>query len=161
LLVYKYRSCKGIFTQQLLTPNAIHWQSMHADHFGLPDDTRIDSSQNCSNQKIKLLEVKVTIHDSEQSLQTILPILNSEGTDTLCINQKAQLMSEQNQSSPDRVAGLEGETVICKDVTIRLSTSLPILEACLNLTCVYCENGKSISPIDIAQQNMAHDADTD
>ncbi len=68
-LVYKHRSCKGIFTQQLLTPNAI--QSMHADYFGLPDDKRIDSSPNASNQKIKLLEEKVTIHDSEQSLQTI------------------------------------------------------------------------------------------
>jgi hypothetical protein len=64
-LVYKHRSCKGIFTQQLLTPDSI--QSMHADYFGLPDDTRIDSSPNASNQKIKLLEEKVTIHDSAQS----------------------------------------------------------------------------------------------
>ncbi len=61
-LVYKHRSCKGIFTEQLLTPNA--FQSMHADYFGLPDDTRIDSSPNASNQKIKLLEEKVTIHVS-------------------------------------------------------------------------------------------------
>ena len=56
-LVYKRQSCKGIST-----PNAI--QSMHADYFGLPDDTRIDSSPNASNQKIKLLEEKVTIHVS-------------------------------------------------------------------------------------------------
>jgi hypothetical protein len=70
-------------------------------------------------------------------------------------------MSEQNQLSPDWVAGLEGETVICEDVTIRLSTSLPILEGCSNVTCVQCENGKSISPIDSAQPTMAHDADTD
>ncbi len=69
-------------------------------------------------------------------------------------------MFEQNQLSPDWVAGLEGETVICEDVTIRLSTSLPILEGCLNVTCVLCENGKSISPIDSAQPTMAHDADT-
>jgi hypothetical protein len=31
----------------------------------------------------------------------------------------------------------------------------------LNVTCVQCENGKSISPIDGAQPTMAHDADTD
>ncbi len=98
---------------------------MHADYFGLPDDTLIDSSSNASNQKIKLLEEKVTIHDSEKSLQTISPILNSEGTDTLCINQKAQLMSGQNQLSPDWVAGLEGETVICEDVTVRLRPYFP------------------------------------
>ncbi len=94
-------------------------------------------------------------------MQTISSILSLEGTDTHCINQKAHLMSEQNQLSPDWVAGLEGETVICDDVTIRLSTSLPILEGCLNVTCVQCENGKSISSIDSAQPTMAHDADTD
>ncbi len=33
--------------------------------------------------------------------------------------------------------------------------------ACLNVTCVQCENGKSISTIDSAQATMAHDADTD
>jgi hypothetical protein len=70
-------------------------------------------------------------------------------------------MSEQNQLSPDWVAELEGETVNCEDVTIRLSTSLPIVEGCLNVTCIQCENGKSISPIDSAQPTMAHDADTD
>jgi hypothetical protein len=32
---------------------------------------------------------------------------------------------------------------------------------CLKVTCVQCENGKSISPIDSAQPTMAHDADTD
>ncbi len=70
-------------------------------------------------------------------------------------------MSEQNELSPDWVAGLEGETVICEDVTIRLSTSLPILEGCLNVTCVQCENGKPISPIDNTQPTMALGADTD
>ncbi len=96
-------------------------------------------------------------------MQTISPILSLEGTDTQCIrgNQKAHLMSEQNQLSPDWVTELEGETVICEDVTIRLSTSLPILEGCLNVTRVQCENGKSIRPIDSAQTTMAHDADTD
>ena len=88
-------------------------------------------------------------------------ILTSEGTDALYINQRAHLMSEQNQLSPDWVAGLEGETVICIDVTIRVSTSLSILEGCLNVTCVQCENGKSISPIVSAQPIMAHDTDTD
>jgi hypothetical protein len=70
-------------------------------------------------------------------------------------------MSEQDQLSPDWVAGQEGGGVICEDVTIRLSTSLSILEGYLNVTCVQCENGKPISPIDIAQPTMAHDADTD
>jgi hypothetical protein len=134
---------------------------MHADYFGLPDDTLIDSSPNASNQKIKLLEEKITIHDSEQSVQTISPILNSEGTGTRCINQKAPLISEQNQLSTDWLTGLEGETVICEDVTIRLSTSIPIQEGCFNVACVQCENGKSISPIDSAQLTMAHDTDTE
>jgi hypothetical protein len=40
-------------------------------------------------------------------------------------------------------------------------TSLPILEGCLNVTCVQCENGKPISPIDSAQPTMAHGARTD
>ncbi len=39
-LVYEHQSWKGIFAQRMLTPNAI--QSMHADYFDLPDDTRID-----------------------------------------------------------------------------------------------------------------------
>jgi hypothetical protein len=47
-LAYKHRSCRGIFTQQLLTPQC---------YSGLPDDTRIDSSPNTSNQKIQLLVV--------------------------------------------------------------------------------------------------------
>jgi hypothetical protein len=70
-------------------------------------------------------------------------------------------MFEQKQLSPDWVAGLEGNTIDCEDVTIRLSTSLPMLEGCLNVTCVQCENGKSISTIDSAQATTAHDADTD
>ncbi len=73
-------------------------------------------------------------------------------------------MSEQNQLSPgpDWVDGLEGQTVICEDVTIRLSTSLPIIEGCLNVTYVQCqcENGKSTSPTDSAHPTMAHDVDT-
>ncbi len=67
-LVYEHQSCKGIFMQQMLTSNSI--QSMHSDYFDLPNDTRIDSSPNASNQKIKLLEEEITIDDSEQSLQT-------------------------------------------------------------------------------------------
>ncbi len=114
-------------------------RSMHADFCNLPNDTRYNASANSSN-KINL-EEEVTINDCEQSLQTISPILSSEGMDTQCINQKAHLISEQNQLSQDWVAGLEGETVICEDVTIRLSTILPILEGCLNVTCVQCENG--------------------
>ncbi len=135
-------------------------RSMHADFYDLPDNTRFNTSADSSN-KSKILEQEVTINHCKQSLQTITQILSSEGTDTQCINQKAHLMSEQNQLSQDWVAGLQGETVICEDVTVRLSTSLPILEGCLNVTCVQCENGKSISPIDSAQPTMAHDADTD
>jgi hypothetical protein len=135
-------------------------QSMYADFYDLPDNTRYTTSAD-SSKKSKILEEEVTINECKQSLQTISPILSSEGTDTQCINKKAHLMSEQKQLSPDWVAGLEGNTVNCKEVTIRLSTSLPILEGCLNVTCVQCENGKSISPIDSTQPTMAHDADTD
>ncbi len=106
-------------------------RSMHADFYDLPVKSRYDTSADSSN-KNKILEEEVTINDYEQSLQTISPILSSEGTEIPCINQKAQLLSEQKQLSPDWVAGLEGNTVNCEDVTIRLSTSLPILEGCLN-----------------------------
>ncbi len=42
--------------------------------------------------------------------------------------------SDAHHLSLDWIAGLEGETVIYEDVTIRLSTSLPTLEWCLNVT---------------------------
>ncbi len=108
-VVYEFKHCKGIFARSKLTMEAI--RSMHADFYDLPDDTRYNASTNSSN-KIKILEEEVTNDDCEQSLQTISPILSSEGTDNQCINQKAHLMSEQNQLSPDWVAGLEWETVI-------------------------------------------------
>ena len=55
-------------------------RSMHADFYDLPDNTltRYSASANSSNQKIKLLE-EVTIDDSEQSQQTISPVLFLEG----------------------------------------------------------------------------------
>ncbi len=122
-VVYEFKHFKGIFARNKLTMEAI--RSLHADFYDLLDNTRYNTSADSSN-KIKILEEEVTINDYKQSLQTISPILSSEGTDTQCINQKAHLMSEQNQLSPDWVAGLEGETVICEDVTIRLSTSLGV-----------------------------------
>jgi hypothetical protein len=122
--VYEDKHCKDIFARGKLTMETI--RSMHADFYDLPDDTRHNASAN-SLKKIKILEEEVTIDDSEQLLQTISPILSLEGTGTQCINQKAQLMSEQNQLSPDWLPWLQGETVICENVTFRLSTSLPIL----------------------------------
>ncbi len=56
-------------------------QSIHADFYDLPDDTRYNASANSPN-KIKILEEEVTIYDCKQSLQTISLILSSEGTDT-------------------------------------------------------------------------------
>ena len=101
---------------------------MHADFYDVPDNTRYNASADSSN-KIKILEEEVTIDDCEQALQTISPILSSEGTDTRCINQKAHLMSEQNQLSPDWVAGLEGGTVKCDDVSNQL---FPVHQNCRN-----------------------------
>ncbi len=97
-VVYEFKHSKGIFARSKLTKEAI--RSIHADFYDLLDDTRYNASANSSN-KIIILEEEVTIDDSEQSLQTISTILSSEGTDTQCINQKAHLMSEQNQLSPD------------------------------------------------------------
>jgi hypothetical protein len=99
-VVYEFKYCKGIFARSKLTMEAIPF--MHADFYDLPDNTWYNTSANSSN-KIKILEEEVFIDDSKQSLQTISPILNSEGTDTQCINQDAYLMSEQNQLSPDQV----------------------------------------------------------
>ena len=104
-VVYEFKHRKGIFAGRELSMKAI--QAMHADFYDLPDETR-DATYADSSNKIKILEEEVTINDCEQSLQTISPILSSEGTDTQCINQKAHLMSEQNQLSPDWVAGLKG-----------------------------------------------------
>ncbi len=157
-VVYEFKHCKGIFARRELSMEAI--QSMHADYYDLPDATRYAAYADSLN-KSKILVEEVTINDCKQSLQNISPIFSSEGKEIPCINQQAHLMSEQKQLSPDWVAGLEGNTVNCEDVTIRLSTSLPILEGCLNVTCVQCENGKSISTINSAQESMAHDTDTD
>ena len=55
---------------------------------------------------------------------------------------------------------MEGETVTCKDVTFRLSTSLPILEGCLTASCDKWENGKSISLIDTGHANIEYGAKT-
>ncbi len=104
-MVYEFKHCRGIFARSRLTMDSI--RSTHADFYDFPDTTRDNASAN-SQKKIKSQEEEITIDDSEQSLQTISPILSSEGTDTRCINQKAQPMSEQNQLSPDWVAGLEG-----------------------------------------------------
>ncbi len=67
---------------------------------------------------------------SNHSRPSILLILNLEGTGTQCINQKATLTTDKEVLSPDWVTGLEGGTVIYEDVTIKLSTNLPILEGC-------------------------------
>jgi hypothetical protein len=72
--------------------DAIYACRIIADYYDLPDDTRYNASANFP-KKNKSLEEEVTIDDSKQSLQTILLILSSEGTDTRCINQKAQLNS--------------------------------------------------------------------
>jgi hypothetical protein len=82
-VVYEFKNCKGIFARSKLTMEVI--PSMHADFYDLPDDTRHHASAHSSN-RIKILEEEVTINDCEQSLQTISPILSSEGTDTQCIN---------------------------------------------------------------------------
>ncbi len=116
-VVYKFKHCKGIFARSKLTVEAV--RSMHADFYDLPDNTRYNTSADPANKR-KILEEEVTINNFEQSVQTISLILSLEGTDTQCINQKVHwhLMSasEQNQSSPDWVAGLEGETVNCEDI---------------------------------------------
>jgi hypothetical protein len=128
---------------------------MHADYYYLPDDTRIDTSPNYSNQKIKALG-KVTIDAFVPSQQTISPILNLEGTGIHCIDQKAQLMSDKKVQSPDWVTGLEGGAVTCEYVTIKLtrSTSLLILEGRLTATCDKWENSKSICSIDTGRASI-------
>ncbi len=40
-------------------------------------------------------------------------------------------MSDTKEQFPDWATGLEGETVTFEDLTIKLSTNLPILEGCL------------------------------
>ncbi len=127
-VVYEFKHCKGIFAMSKLTMEVI--RSMHADFHDLPDSTRYNTSANSSN-KSKILEEEVTINDCEQSLQTISPILSSEGTDTRYINQKAQLMSEQSQLSPDWVAGLEGGTVKCEDHDVS-NQLFPVHQNCRN-----------------------------
>ena len=80
--------------------------------------------------------------------------IDVEGTVNQCINQTVLLMSRSLQQVPDWVVGLEGKTVTCADVTIRLRTSIPILEECLTATCAECENGKSICSIGGSQPSI-------
>ncbi len=70
-----------------LTMEAIRY--MHADFYDLPDNARYNTSAD-SSIRIKILEEEVTSNDCEQSLQTISPILSSDGTDTQFINQKGR-----------------------------------------------------------------------
>jgi hypothetical protein len=137
---------------------------MYTEYYDFPDDTRIDTSPNSSNQKIRALE-KVKIDAFVPLQQTISPILDEEGTGTHCIDQnlvqKAPLMSDKKVLSPDWVTELEGETVTCEDVNIKWSTSLPILEGCLTATCYKLENGKSISSVDTGSASIEHGAKTD
>ena len=63
--------------------------------------------------------------------------------------------------SPDWVTGLEGKTVTCDGVTIKLSTSLPILDGYLTAICDKWENGKPISSIDSGHASIEHGPKTD
>ncbi len=85
-MVYEYKYCKRIFAHSRLTMDAI--RPMPTEFYDLPDDTGYNASANSPNQKITLLE-EVTLDDSDQSQQTISPILILEGTGTQYINQKA------------------------------------------------------------------------
>ena len=75
----------------------------------------------------------------------------------------APLTSDKEVLFPDWVTGLEGETVTCEDVTIKLSTSLPFLEGCLTAKCDKWENGKSTrsSSIHTGRASIGHGAKTD
>ncbi len=83
-----------------------------------------------------LLE-EVTINDSEQSQQTIPQTLNLEGTPVPSALTRRPLTSYKELLFPDWDTWLEGETVTCEDMIIKLSTSLSesILEGCLTTTC--------------------------
>ena len=78
-VVHEFKHRKGIFARRDLSMAAI--RAMHADFYDLPDDTR-DATYADSSSKGKIQEEEVTINACEQSLQTISPILSSEGTDT-------------------------------------------------------------------------------
>jgi hypothetical protein len=66
---------------------------MHSDFYELPDESPIDTSPNFSNQKITALE-KFKLDAFVPSQQTILLILNLEGTGIHFIDQKAPLMCD-------------------------------------------------------------------
>jgi hypothetical protein len=102
-VVHEFKHRKGIFARRDLSMTAI--LAMHADFYDLPDETR-DATYADSSSKGKIQEEEVTINACEQSLQTISPIFSSEGTEIPCITQKAHLMFEQKQLSPDWVAGI-------------------------------------------------------
>jgi hypothetical protein len=123
------------------------------------DETRIDTSPNSSNRKIIAPE-KVNLHVFVPSKQTISPILTSEGTGYHDIDQNAPLMSDTKELFPDWVTGLEGETVPCKIVTIKLSTSQTNLDGCITATGYTWGNGKSISSTDTGHTSIEHEAKT-
>jgi hypothetical protein len=75
------------------------------------------------------------------------------------------LLTRQHQQQlyriPDCRKGLEQEPPVGNRMTRRLGQVHCTHKVFLNVTCVQCENGKSISPIDSSQPTMAHDANTD
>jgi hypothetical protein len=50
-VVYEFKHYNGIFASSKLTMEAI--QSMHADFYDMPDDTRYNASANSSNTRSK------------------------------------------------------------------------------------------------------------
>ena len=44
---------------------------------------------------------------------------------------RSAIMQARLQGPPDWIAGPEGDTITCEEVTVRIDTSLPILEGCL------------------------------
>jgi hypothetical protein len=77
-VVHEFKHRKGIFARRDLSMKAI--RAMHADFYDLPDDTRDATyADSSSKNQIQVLEDEVTINACKQPLQTISPILRSEG----------------------------------------------------------------------------------
>ena len=103
-LVYEYRHKKGIFHHKRWSDAEIRAQ--HENYFDLPDGYHTDNRYHINY---------AAYDDIEEDWPG---------------NMERQI--HRSEMPPDWVAGPEGDTITCENVTVKVRTRLPIPEGCLN-----------------------------
>ena len=103
-LVYEYKHKKGIFHHKRWSDAEIRAQ--HENYFDLPDGYHTDNRYHINY---------AAYDDIEEDWPG---------------NMERQI--HRSEMPPDWVAGPEGDTITCENVTVKVRTRLPIPEGCLN-----------------------------